>query len=108
MVYKPTRGTAAAWATSSTVLQDGQLGLARNADGTVELRFGDGTNTWPSLPRSAAERDAVKITSQSLTSGQQAQARTNLSAVGRGHLALFVEDYGAVCNGTPDDTTAIQ
>ena len=55
MVYKPTRGTAAAWATSSTVLAEGQLGLARNADGTVELRFGDGTHTWPNLARSAGE-----------------------------------------------------
>lgn len=80
MVYKPTRGTAAAWATSSTVLADGQLGLARNADGTTELRFGDGTHTWPNLPRS--------------------------NAVAKGELLINVKDAGAKCDGSTDDTTA--
>jgi parallel beta-helix repeat protein len=44
-------------------------------------------------------------TSQTLTSGQKTQALTNVGAVGKGDLVLNVKDYGAVGDGSTDDST---
>src|SRR6478752_1640471 len=56
----------------------------------------------------AAAANTVKVTAQSFTSGQQAQARANVGSVGRGELVYRVDDEtGYVNDGTTDNATAI-
>lgn len=103
MVYQPTRGSAALWAASSFVLADGQLGIRRNADGTFDLLTGDGVHIASGL----ADLNALKVTSQTLTTAQKLQARTNASAAARDEIVFNVRDYGAKGDGTTVDSTAI-
>lgn len=83
MVLQIARAPAAAWAASSKILADGQVGVARNPDGTDETRIGDGIHTWANLPAGIGGR------------------------VRKGDLVIDVRDYGAVCDGTTDDTSAV-
>src|SRR5690242_12426141 len=69
-----TNGTLAQWTAAGKVLLNGQLGVLRNADGTAQIKIGNGVDTWASLP----EQDSVKLSAQTLTSGQQTQARANI------------------------------
>lgn len=43
---------------------------------------------------------------QTLTSGQQTQARANSNSVGKGDLFLNIKDFGAKCDGITNDTLA--
>ena len=84
MVYKPTRGTVAAWDGSAKVLEDGQFGVVRYEDGSAQIIVGDGAHARSALPRT---KDPL--------------------AVSKGDLVLNVVDYGAIGDGTTDDTAAI-
>lgn len=44
---RPRRGTAASWASTNPVLNSGEMALETD---TKEVKFGDGTTTWNSLP----------------------------------------------------------
>lgn len=94
MVFKPKRGTAAAWAASSDILEDGQLGVATNTDGSKEIRVGDGSHTWTTLPQTVPS-SSVRTDAQTLTTGQQAIARANIAAdmVVKDSVGFYIRSY---------------
>lgn len=96
MVYKPARGNAGTWDSTAKVLEDGQLGVVRHPDGTQQVIVGDGSHVRSALP-ATGDPLAVKVTSQTLTSTQQAQALTNIRALSRDVLVDAVSE--GVSNG---------
>src|SRR5689334_4326006 len=79
MAIQFTRGTLAQWTSSGKVLLDGQLGILRRADGSDEMRVGNGSDLWDDLPPISITPDQIFVD---------------------------VRDFGAVGNGTADDTSA--
>lgn len=101
MAIQFTNGTLAQWTAAGKVLLNGQLGVLRNADGTVQIKIGNGVDTWASLPA----QDSVKSSAQSLTSGQQDQARANIGAVGVKEAPLTPYRFGATGPGLAVNNT---
>lgn len=95
------RGSAAQWAATNPTLALGEYGYETD---TRKSKVGDGLTAWNSL---AYVYGTPTATGNSVaTAADAAAART---AIGAERLATFnVKDYGAVGNGTADDTTAIQ
>ena len=72
------RGSTTEWTSANPVLAAGEPGTDLT---TGDLRVGNGTTPWASLP-------------------------SNLSKVTKGEQVISVRDYGAVGDGTTDDTAA--
>lgn len=74
--WRPTTGPRAAWLASSVVLEDRQIGICRNPDGTIEMRVGDGTHLFFDLPNPGG--GAINDESPAATSTYSSEKITNL------------------------------
>lgn len=82
-------------------MADGQLGIRRNADGTWDILAGDAVHSSSGL----ANLNAVKVTSQSLTSSQQMNARANIDAPWVKEIPLTPYQFGSTGPGLAVDNT---
>lgn len=97
------------WSSINPILAEGEVGLETN---TKKFKVGDGTTHWNDLPYyTHSLEDLNNITISSPTNGQvlgyQNGTWKNVSG-GGGTYYVTPEDYGAVGDGSHDDTMAIQ
>lgn len=89
--FRLRRGTAAQWTAANPILAQGEPGYATD---TTDLRIGDGTTAWNSLPSSGGPGAFIS----------RASRTKHAPALG----LYFPEAEGAVADGVTLDTAAIQ
>ena len=96
------RDTAAAWSIANTVLASGEIGIETN---TKKFKIGDGTIAWNDNIYAGGGGPWGGMTG---TLADQTDLKAALDAkVAKSELVFNVKDYGAMGNGSTDDTTAI-
>lgn len=94
----PRRGAAAAWTTANPILAAGEMGYETD---TKKSKIGDGSTAWNSLSYSGGGTPAA---ARAAIDASPTLGASRHSVTGKFH----VDGYGALGDGTTDDTAAIQ